>query len=105
MRVAIHHSFAVNKKEPLAEMVDRIRQAFLDAGMVEPTIRFTLIDSPMKKGVSIDRVLKRHPEMEQFLTSSTLPPRAPTASRMLTNVESGEAAEYSTIQAILAGVP
>ena len=30
-------------------------------------MRFTLIDSSVKKGVSIDRVLKRHPEMERFV--------------------------------------
>ena len=42
MRVATNHSLAANKKEPLAELIGRIRQAFLDAGQPEPAIRFTL---------------------------------------------------------------
>ena len=106
MRVATHISFAASKKEPLAEMVGRVRQAFLDAGLAEPAIRFTLIDSSLSKGVSpVDRVLKRHPEMERFLTLSSLIPGSPTQSRLLSNSATGEAAEYSTIQAIAAGVP
>ncbi len=102
MRVAIHHSFAASKKEPLAEMVGRVWQAFLEAGLLEPTIRFTFADSPLKKGVSVDRVLKRHPEMERFLAVT---PGAPTESRLLSNAATGEPVEYSTIQTILTGVP
>jgi hypothetical protein len=105
MRVAMHISFAASKKEPLAEMVGRIRRAFLDAGLAEPAIRFTLVDSSLTKGSSlIDRVLKRHPEMERFLTFSPLI-LGSSASRLLSNAATGEAAEYSTIQEIVAGVP
>jgi hypothetical protein len=105
MRVAMHISLAASKKEPLAEMAGRVRQAFLDAGLAEPAIRFTLVDSYLKKGVSpIDRVLKRHPEMERFLAFSALIPGG-SESRLLSNAATGEAAEYSTIQAIAAGVP
>ena len=105
MRVAMHISIVASKKDPLAEMVGRVRQAFLDAGLPEPAIRFTLVDSSLKKGVSaIDRVLKRHPEMERFLTVSSLIPGAPE-SRLLSNAATGEAAEYSMLQAIAAGVP
>ncbi len=105
MRVAMHHSFAANKKEPLAELTGRLRQAFLDAGLPEPTIRFTLIGSGRVKGSSpIDRVLKRHPEMKRFEAFSPLIPGGPE-SRLLTNAATGEAAGYSTIQAIAAGVP
>jgi hypothetical protein len=68
MRVAVHISFAASKKEPLAEMVGRVRQAFLDAGLPEPTIRFALADSSVTSGVSaVNRVLKRYPEMKRFL--------------------------------------
>src|SRR5579872_3217848 len=104
MRVAMHTTFVASKKEPLAEMIDRIRQAFLDAGLGEPAVRFTLIDSPLKKGAPIDRVLKRHPEMERFLTFTALIPGT-TESRTLSNSATGEPAEYSTIRAIAAGVP
>jgi hypothetical protein len=105
MRVAMHHSLDASKKEPLVELTGRIRQAFLDAGLLEPTIRFTLMGSGRVEGSSpIDRVLKRHPEMERFETFSALIPGG-SESRLLTNASSGEAAEYSTILAIAAGVP
>jgi hypothetical protein len=106
MRVAMNLTFAASKKEPLSEMIGRIRQAFLDAGLGEPAIRFTLFDSPRAKGASpIDRVLKRYPEMERFLTFRALIARDQKESRLLTNDVTGEAAGYSTIQEIAAGVP
>jgi hypothetical protein len=104
MRVAMHLSFAASKKEPLAEMLGRIRQTFLDAGLPEPAIRFTLVDSSLKKGAPIDRVLKRYPEMKRFLTMTALIPGS-SESRTLSNSATGEAVEYSTLQAIAAGVP
>src|ERR1700679_572671 len=105
MRVALHHSYAANKKESLDDLIGRIRQAFLDAGLPEPAIRFTLMGSGRAEGHSpIDRVLKRHPEMKRFETFSAPIPGG-SESRLLTNASSGEAAEYSTILAIAAGVP
>lgn len=91
-------SFAVNKKEPLSEMMGRIRKSFLESGLGEPAIRFTLA------GAAIDRVLKRFPEMERFLTMDPIIPGS-TESRLLSNAKTGEAAEYATLDAILAGVP
>ncbi|HTB11464.1 MAG TPA: hypothetical protein VK752_07835 [Bryobacteraceae bacterium] len=105
MRVATNVTFAADKKEPLSELLGRIRQAFLDAGMGEPAIRFTMVDSSVKKGVPIDRVLKRYPEMERFVGFDPIIPGSPTKSRLLSNHATGEAVEYATLQAILAGVP
>ena len=109
MRVAMNLTFAASKKEPLAEMAGRIRQAFLsadaDAGPAEPIVRFTFIDSPLKNGAPVDRVLKRHPDMQRFLVAATLLPGAPGESRMLSNAATGETVEYPTLQAILTGVP
>ncbi len=102
MRVPTHTTFAASKKEPVAELTERIRRAFLAAGLGEPTIRFTFVDSSLKKG--IDRVLKRHPEMERFLTFSALMPGT-SETRQLSNVTTGEPADYATLQAILTGVP
>jgi hypothetical protein len=104
MRVALHSTIEIRKKEPLVELIGRIRQAFLDAGLAEPLIRFTLVDSALKKGAAIDRVLKRYPEMERFLTFSALMPGT-SESRRLTNATTGEAADFATLQAITAGVP
>ncbi len=83
----------------------RIRQAFLDAGMPEPAIRFSLMGEGRVEGYSpIDRVLKRHPEMKRFETLTALIVGT-SESRLLTNSASGEAAKYSTLLAIAAGVP
>jgi hypothetical protein len=105
MRIAMNHTIAASKKEPLAELTGRIRQAFLDAGLSEPTIRFSLMGEGRVEGYSpIDRVLKRHPEMKRFeVFTASIP--GTSESRRLTNAESGEAAEYSTLLAIAAGVP
>jgi hypothetical protein len=105
MRIALHTPFAASKKEPLAEMAARVQQAFVDSGLGEPAIRFILLDTSGAKSVSaIDRVLKRHPEMERFLEQRQLFGQGP-GMRMLSNVTTGEAAEYSTLQAIAGGVP
>jgi hypothetical protein len=40
MRVALLTTFAASKKEPLVAMLNRVHQAFLDAGLGEPTIQF-----------------------------------------------------------------
>ncbi len=105
MRIGLHTTFTAGKKEPLVEMAGRIRQAFLDGGLGEPVIRFTLLDtSPAKSVSAIDRVLKRHPEMERFLGRRQLFAQGPGV-KMISNVETGEAVEYSTLTAIAAGVP
>lgn len=104
MRLAMHLSFAIEKKELLSETIGRVRKAFLDAGLDEPAIRFTFVDSAMKKGAPIDRALKRHPEMERFLTFRPLM-LGTSESRMLSNSSSGDPAEFSTLQAITSGVP
>jgi hypothetical protein len=105
MQIALHTTFAASKKEPLAEMAGRVRQAFLDAGLDEPAIRFTLFDTPPAKSVSaIDRLLKRHPEMERFLGHRQFFGQGP-GMRMVSNVTTGEAADYATLQTIATGVP
>ena len=72
MPVALHTSFAASKKEPLATVLSRVHQAFLDAGLGEPTLRFTFSDAPLAGFVSsVDRVLKRFPDMERFLLTDS----------------------------------
>ena len=105
MRIALHTVVSASKKEPLNELVGRVRKAFLDAGLGEPSIRFTLTDAAFGKGVSaIDRVLKRYPEMERFLTRRKLAGGLEGA-RMLSNAATGEPAECATLEAIAAGIP
>jgi hypothetical protein len=105
MRAAMNLTLAASKKEPLVELAGRIRQAFLDAGLGEPAIRFTLMGEGLVAGHSpIDRVLKRHPEMKRFETFA-VHIVGTSETRSLSNSATGEPAESSTLQAILAGVP
>ena len=75
MRVALITTFAATRKEPLVEMMNRVHQGFLDAGLGEPAIRFSLGDGLLGGVSAVDRVLKRHPELERFLTQTE--PRLP----------------------------
>ncbi|SRR5579871_4527969 len=103
MRTALHTAIAASKKEPLAEMAGRIRQAFLDAGLGEPILRFTFTDVTTAKGlVVIDRVCKRHPEMDPFRTQRQTPLGV---MNVLSNYLTGEPAPYLTLEAIFAGIP
>ncbi len=104
MRIALHTPLAATRKEPLAEMTGRVRQAFLDAGLGEPAIRFTFADTPLASVSAIDRVLKRHAEMERFLGHRQFLGQG-AGMRMISNAETGEPAEFSTIEAIAKGVP
>ena len=60
MRLALLTSFVASKKDPLAQVAEKIHKAFLDAGLGEPNIRFNFGDAPTAGFVSsVDRVLKR----------------------------------------------
>jgi hypothetical protein len=109
MRVALFTKFVASKKEPLAEMVRRVNQAFLDAGLGEPTILFNFGDAPLRGNVSsVDRVLKRHPELERFVTEKSPMPGVPAVRRISNGPMSpggGEAMNIATLHEIAAGVP
>jgi len=103
MRIALHTPIAASRKEPLAQMTARIRQAFLDAQLEEPLVCFTFTDAAGKAGASlIDCVLKRHPAMERFVTEQKL---GNVSARMLSNVLSGVPADFDVLEAIASGVP
>lgn len=111
MRVALVTTFAASRKEPLLTMMDRVHQGFLDAGLGEPAIRFNFGDA-MIGGVSsvssVDRVLKRHPELARFVTTADPMPGFKGARRISNGPMSAGAGDnipYSTLQAIAAGVP
>src|SRR5580765_2498993 len=109
MRVALLSTFAASKKDPLASVMERIHQAFLDAGLGEPVIQFNFGDAPMQGFVSsVDRVLKRHPELGRFVTAASPMPGIAGARRISNGPMSpaaGEAVPFSTLQAIAGGVP
>jgi len=94
MRVALNMSFAASEKEPLAELLDRVRQPLFDAGLREHTVRFHFTDSALRNS-AVDRVLKRHPEMARFLEGNSPAPGHPELRRF-SNITTGEAADDST---------
>jgi len=109
MRVAIVRTFAASRKEPLAEMLDRVHQGFLDVGHGEPSIQFNFGDSPIPGGVSsVDRVLRRHPELARFVTNAAPAVGIPGARRISNGPLSqgaGESIPFATLREIAAGVP
>src|SRR5436190_21934756 len=109
MRVALLTTFAASKKDQLGIVLERIRRAFLDAGLGEPAIRFNFSDPPLSGYVSsVDRVLKRHPELARFVTDAAPMPGIPGVRRISNGPMSsgaGESVPFSTLQAIAAGVP
>src|SRR5881296_1236085 len=109
MRVALLTTFVASRKEPLAEMLLRIHQAFSGAGLGEPAIRFNFVDALVPGFVSsVDRALKRHPELERFVTSASPTPGIRGARRISNGPVSpaaGEAVPFATLHAIASGVP
>jgi len=107
MRVVLQTSFAASRKEPLVEMLNRVHQGFVDAGL-EPFIRFNLADGMMVSTSIVDRAVKRYPELARFVTEAPpMPGMQPT--RRLSNGPlsdgANQAIPYETLQAIAAGVP
>src|SRR3984893_1459996 len=104
MRVALLTTFVASRKEPLAEMLERIYQAFSGAGLGEPAIRFNFGDGPLGGSFSsVDRVLKRHPELARFVTTAVPPPLIPGARRITNDpLSPGAAVPFPTLHAIAA---
>jgi hypothetical protein len=79
MLMAVFTTFAASRKQPLCDVVERVHGAFVAAGFGEPVIRFSIADPPnspelsaittfmgTKRVSSIERVLKRWPELAPF---------------------------------------
>lgn len=109
MQVALLTTFVVKKKEPLAELLERIHAAFLAAGLDEPSILFTFSDSPVPGGVSaVDRLIKKYPEFSRFAGESALVPNTPPIRQVSNRRDSpgaGQFVSFSTLLAVAAGVP
>jgi hypothetical protein len=109
MRLALLTTFAASKKDPLDSVMERIHKAFLDAGLGEPLVRFSFGDTSTHAFVSsVDRVLKRHPELGRFVTIVSPMPGIPGARQFSngpTSPAASEAVPFSTLRAIASGVP
>ena len=109
MRVALVTTFQANRKEPLAAALERIHSAFLTSELGEWAIQFLFADAPLTGFVSsVDRVLKRYPELHRWTSTASTMPAAPPVrliSNGPTSPASGEPIEFSTLLAIAKGVP
>jgi hypothetical protein len=107
MRVVVQTSFVASRKEPLVEMLNRVRQGFVDAGL-EPFLRFNLADGMVVSASIVDRAVKRYPELERFVTEAPPMPGLPPTRRLSNGPLSdgaNQAMANETLQAIAAGVP
>src|SRR5262247_1281971 len=85
MLLAFLTTFNANKKEPLAAVLKKIHSAFITSGLGEPAIQFSFADAPVPGFTSsVDRVLKRYPELERFVSTAPTLPGGP-AIRQISN--------------------
>jgi hypothetical protein len=121
MHVALFTIFAASRKEPLADVVERVRGGFLAAGFGEPVVRITLADAPgsaegsavsalfgIKRVSSVERVLKRWPQLARFARSADAAAGGRATPRVIVNVtESGavEPIDFAILREIVQGVP
>lgn len=106
MHLAMLTTFAASRKEPLADVLERVHAAIIAADFGEPHVQFVLADS---RGVSsVDRVPKRFPSLERF-TKSLQPTPAVAAVKAISNRASpgtsAEAIDFAILLEIARGVP
>jgi hypothetical protein len=119
MHVALAFIYRASRKEPLAEVLERIHAAFLASGLGEPAIQFSMADSPLPGAMSsVDRVVKRHPALQPLvwtgsmlpgsMLASSMPPTLPPIKQISNGVGSpapGHAVPFETLLTIAKGVP
>jgi hypothetical protein len=108
MLVALVLTYRASRKEPLGDVLERIHAAFLASGLGEPTIQFSLADSPLGGMSSVDRVLTRHPALQQLLWTGAPLPTLPPIKQISNGLGSpvpGQAVPFDTLLAIAKGVP
>lgn len=109
MLVGLVTTFRANRKEPLATVLERSHTAFRQSGEPDPQLRFVFADSGLPGRVSsVDRVLKRFPEMERF--HSTVDgilgqPAFRQLSNQVGTTAENEVVDFPTLLGIAEGVP
>ncbi|HEX3536898.1 MAG TPA: hypothetical protein VHU15_09040, partial [Stellaceae bacterium] len=112
MRVAVHTIFAADRREQLASVLERVHGAFLAAGVGEPAVQFAFADSMITSFSSVERALKRFPELERFTTTvapveTGIPIAQPTRQigNHVGSPAAGEQVPFATLLGVAAGVP
>jgi hypothetical protein len=110
MHLALLTTFAASRKEPLAEVLERIHAALIAADFGEPHVQFAMAD-PMAGGVSsVARVIKRFPSLERFAQTVVPSPGVGThETKVISNRTSSgtaeEAVDFAVLLEIARGVP
>ena len=109
MRVVLVTNYHASRKEPLVELLERIHQAFLDSGLRDPRVHFTLGDAPVPGFASaVSRALKKFPKLEPFHCSHPLLPGSASVPQ-ISNCPGTPAADREldlfTLFAVAQGVP
>jgi hypothetical protein len=107
MYAAIFTEIKADWREPYADLVERIQNACERGEMLRPKLGFYLSDSPLAKFSSVERVVKRHPELSIFVRDETGPNGAATST--LTSfamaIESMESLRPAVLKSIVSGIP
>src|ERR1700730_9638734 len=109
MLLALMTTFAASRKEPLVAVLERVHAAINAADFGEPHVAFVFSDAPVVGGVSsVDRVLKRFPQLDRFVQNLAPYPGGPE-TRVISNRTSsgttGETVDFATLLEIARGVP
>src|SRR4051812_14526520 len=109
MHVALHMTFAASRKQPLAEVVERIHAAILAAEFGKPFVQFIMADAAVEGGVSsVDRAIRRLPDLQHFVHNIPMGPGGPER-RVISNGDgspsAGERLDFATLVEIARGVP
>ncbi len=108
MQLALLTTFDASQKESVAEVLERVHSAIMASGQGEPSVMFTLSDGPIGRVSSIDRVLKRRPELKRFEQTTSPYPNGPSI-RVLTNRGAGggadEQVDFPILIEIARGIP
>jgi hypothetical protein len=118
MHIAVFTTFAASRKEPLVEMIERVHAGFVAAGFGAPAIRFALTDPPMtvetsaitaalgmKRVSSVERVLKRWPQLQRFTHDAAATLGGKGGVRIISNTKAGEEVDFAILREIARGVP
>jgi hypothetical protein len=109
MQLALLTTFAASRKEPVAEVLERVHAAILASGQSGLSVMFTFSDGPIPGGVSsIDRVLRRHPSLKTFETTAAPYPNAPSIRVLMNRTAVGDAGEqvpFGMLLEIARGIP
>ena len=108
VRVALRRELKLGKDEKSSAVACRVDEAFAKNGVVNPTVYFHMLDGSWQKVSSVDRVVKRYPELARFDYTTTSWGVSDLERQIGNELHSplpGEPIDLATLVEILAGIP